>query len=116
MTRIFLPKTPPSLLISSTAMSMPFFVEIPNVAVVPVNEPNSPTTISVEFEFELARVHEASAIAATQHNIISHGMRFMNPPCRRIPEEKTATYEKNRERAYEDSDLDRKSTRLNSSH
>ena len=32
MTRIFLPRTPPAALISSTAISIPFLVEMPNVA------------------------------------------------------------------------------------
>ena len=39
-----LPSTPPAALTSSTARSMPFRAEMPNVAVEPVSEPYSPMT------------------------------------------------------------------------
>src|SRR5262249_35617614 len=63
---------------------MPFFVEIPNVAVVPVKDPNSPITISdVESDFA---VHDVNVKTPTTHKRISQGLRFMNPPSGRIPE------------------------------
>src|SRR5437870_10639536 len=87
MTRIFLPRRPPALFASSTAMSIPFFVEMPNVAVVPVNDPNSPTIISDELESDRARVHAPQTRAPNKHKRSNHGLFFMNPPSGRIPEE-----------------------------
>ena len=49
---ICLPRTPPFLLISSNAISDAFFVEMPKVAMPPVSEPYSPTTISLPDPFE----------------------------------------------------------------
>src|SRR5215475_7346818 len=85
MTRTFLPRRPPALFRSSTAISMPFFVEIPNVAVVPVRDPNSPITIS-EVESDFAPVHDVNAKTPATHKRISQGLRLMNPPSGRIPE------------------------------
>jgi hypothetical protein len=64
---------------------MPFFVEIPNVAVVPVKDPNSPITIS-EVESDFAPVHDVNAKTPTTHKRKSLGLRLMNPPSGRIPE------------------------------
>src|SRR5262249_13754815 len=79
MTRTCLPRRPPALLTSSTAISMPFLVEIPNVAVVPVNEPYSPITIS-ETESDFAPVHDTNTRAPKKTKTSSHGLRLMNPP------------------------------------
>src|SRR4026209_2610659 len=67
MTRTFFPSRPPALLVSSTAMSMPFRVEMPNVAVVPVNDPNSPTRISVEVCPCWLLPQDANPIKAAKH-------------------------------------------------
>src|SRR5262249_6865099 len=64
---------------------MPFFVEIPNVAVVPVKDPNSPITIS-EVESDFAPVHDVNVKTPATHKRISQGLRLMNPPSGRIPE------------------------------
>jgi len=64
---------------------MPFFVEIPNVAVVPVKDPNSPITIS-EVESDFAPAHDVNAKTPAIHNRNSHPLRLMNPPSGRIPE------------------------------
>src|SRR5262245_53320285 len=85
MTRTCLPRRPPALLISSTAISMPFLVEMPNVAVVPVSDPYSPTTISeLESDFAPAQAVNASTLKKPKRS--SHGLRVMNPPSARIPE------------------------------
>src|SRR5262245_50926083 len=70
---------------SSIAISMPFFVEMPNVAVVPVSEPNSPMRIS-EFESVLAPVHDVHARTKDKPKRNNHGLRLMKPPSGRIPE------------------------------
>src|SRR4051812_41299513 len=48
MTRTFFPSTPPAELISSTASIVPSWELVPKVAVAPVIEPYSPSTISLE--------------------------------------------------------------------
>src|SRR5262247_3403386 len=87
MMRTCFPSTPPALLTSSMAMSMPFLVEMPKVAVVPVKDPNSPMTISLEPESDFAPVHDISAAAQTKHKTNTQGLRPMSPPSARIPEE-----------------------------
>jgi hypothetical protein len=61
---------------SSTAMSIPFFVEMPNVAVSPVSEPNSPTTISDELESDLAPVQDVNNPAPIKHEMSSRSLRI----------------------------------------
>src|SRR5262245_46061780 len=86
MTLTFLPSRPPALLMSSIAISMPFLVEMPNVAVVPVSDPNSPITIS-EFESVLAPVHDdIKARTPDKPKRRNHRLRLMKPPSGRIPE------------------------------
>src|SRR5262245_54276382 len=58
---------------------MPFLVEIPKVAVVPVNEPYSPITIS-ETESDFAPVQDTNTRTPKKPKRSSHGLRLMNPP------------------------------------
>src|SRR5678815_1559854 len=73
---------PPCAFRLSTKSSIPFLEEIPNVAVVPVSEPNSPTLISGSRLAQLVRTKVAASRMRTGKKTL--GIRIMGePPCRK---------------------------------
>ena len=79
-TLIFLPRTPPAAFTSSKAREIPLWVDWPKVAVVPVKEPYSPTTISfLSTGAAHARAKRASAAGAASRRRLVMSSSMLDP-------------------------------------